>query len=188
MTESYIGAETLPPDGYLQPRRYKITCLCHRCDKEYSWVAKVVTSDDRPCPRKACKAAALREQIDKEVANRTKMLEEQRPPGHIGANIGVRAVDETARIVMEDHQMTDLKDNIRPGESMAPKLPGAQQTAADNFFSANPLRDRGVGSRQAEMLKRRAIGGAFRGMAVSPTITGGTAGESPMRHVRTEKL
>jgi hypothetical protein len=117
-----------------------------------------------------------------------RIIAEQRAPAHIGANVGVKAVDETARIVMEDHKMTDLKDNIRAGEAMAPKLPGPMQAAADNYFSANPLKDRGVNARQAELLKRRAIGGAFRGMAVSPSVTGGTPGESPMRLVRTEKF
>lgn len=189
MSETYVGSETLPADGYLQPRRVKITCLCHRCGHEFSWVAKAVTAKDRPCPRKACKEAAIEEDVQRRAANMAKIFEEQRAPGVIGDKMVVKAVDETARIVMEDHNMTDLKDNIRPGEAMAPKLPGAQQAAADNYFSANPLQSRGVGSRQAELLKRRALAGAFRGMAINPSnVVPGTPGQSPMRHIRTEKL
>lgn len=188
MSEQYIGSETLPPDGFMQPRRYKITARCLRCQKNYSWVTTKPGGPDRPCPKKKCREEVIQERVLREAENVAKMLEEQRAPGHIGANTGVKAIDETARIVMEDHKLTDLKDNIRPGEAMAPKLPGPQQAAADNFFTKNPLAERGVNARQAELLKRRAIGGAFRGMAVSPTVTGGTPGESPMRLVRTEKF
>lgn len=185
---SYVGSETLAPEGFMQPRRYKITALCLRCQKEYSWITTKPGGPDKPCARKACKEAVIQERVQREAAHIAKMLEEQRAPGHIGANVQVKAVDLTAEIVMKDHNMTDLKDNIRSGEPMAPKLPGAMQAAADNFWNKNPLAERGVGSRQAELLKRRAIAGAYRGMAVSPSVVGGTAGESPMRLVRKESL
>jgi hypothetical protein len=185
--QEYVGREPMEPEGYLQPTRYKITCRCLRCGNEYHWFSTKVSGQDRPCPKKKCKEAAMREQIIREQANMARILETQTPPGHIGANASVKAVDTTADIVMTDYGFTDLKDNIRTGEAMAPKLPGPQQAAADNFFNANPLRDRGVGSRQAELLKRRAIAGAFRGMAINPTqVTPGSPGESPMRLVRRE--
>ncbi len=182
-----MGSETLEPDQYLGPKRYKITVLCYRCSKEFSYITQKLTAKDRPCPRKACKTAALREDWEKEQANLAQMLEEQRPPGQIGNNASTKAVDMTAEIVMRDHGMTDLKDNIRTGESMAPKLPPAMQQAADNMFSKNPLQNQGMGSKQAEMIKRRALAGAYRNMAINPGIVGGTTGESPMRKVREER-
>ena len=185
---SYIGSETLPPEGFMQPRRYRITCRCDRCGKEYKWVAKAITAKDRPCPRKACKEAAIQERIEREAARMAKIIEEQRAPGHIGDNNQVRAIDKTAEIVMADHGMTDLKDNIRPGEAMAPKLPPAMQAASDNFFNANPLKDRGMGSKQAELIKRRALAGAYRNMSVSPQVISGQSGESPLRMIRKEKV
>jgi hypothetical protein len=188
MTTEYLGSETVEAEGYLQPRQYRITCKCLRCGKEYHWTAKSVTAKDRPCPREACKEAAYREKWEKEQANIARVIEFREPPGHIGDKPIVKAVDRTAEIVMQDHGMTDLRDNLREGDTMAPKLAPAMQQAADNFFTQNPLRDRGVGSRQAEMIRRRALAGHYRNMATSPTIVGGTTGESPMRHVRTEKF
>ena len=46
-----------------------------------------------------------------------------------------KAVDITADIVMQDYKLGDLKDNVRMGESMAPKLPGLQQSMADQMMS-----------------------------------------------------
>lgn len=45
-----------------------------------------------------------------------------------------KCVDKTADIVMTDYGMTNLKDNVGIGESMAPKLPGHAQTMADNMI------------------------------------------------------
>lgn len=188
---AYEGRDTLPPDGYLQPKRFRIKCQCLRCGKPYEWITKKYTDDDRPCPRKACKAAALEEQIQREVANRTKMFEEQRAPATIGDKPIVKAIDATANIVMEDHHLTDLKDNIREGEAMAPKLgvgrdmagnPMNLQSQADNFFSGKAVADAaGVHSRQAQMMGMRAIHGRYRNMAISPKIVGGQAGEKALR-------
>jgi hypothetical protein len=114
-----------------------------------------------------------------------KMLDEQRAPPQVGANVTVKAVDMTAEIVMKDHGMTDLKDGIRQGENMAPKLPPPMQRAADNFFNpAAQMRNK----RQANMAQRlgqRAIAGAFRNVAINPAeIAGGTPGEPALRPVR----
>jgi hypothetical protein len=109
----------------------------------------------------------------------------------IGKNVRVKAVDETAKIVMEDYQMTDLKDNIRHGENVAPKLPPAQQKAADNYFGNAGLKAAGINEKQAALLGRRAIAGAFRDMSVPPTVVQGTGhrqGESPMRRVGVENI
>lgn len=47
-----------------------------------------------------------------------------------------KCVDKTADIVMTDYGMTDLKDNVRMGEAMAPKLPGGAQNMADQMMGA----------------------------------------------------
>jgi hypothetical protein len=179
---AYEGRDTLPPDQYLGPKRYKITCRCLRCLKSYSWTTTRITDDDRPCPRKACKAAALEEEIERRALNLSRMLDEQRAPGVIGDKPIVKAIDTTANIVMEDHHLTDLKDNIREGEPMAPKLPPPQQHAADEFFSGKAVMEQaGLHNRQAQLMGRRAIAGAYRGMAISPKIVGGTQGEKALR-------
>lgn len=187
--QTYVGQTMLEPEGYLQPRRYRIECLCHRCGNRYHYETSKLTADDRPCPKKKCRAQAHEERVMREAENMARILETRTPPGHIGDKPIVQAIDKTAEIVMQDHGMTDLRDNIRPGEAMAPKLPPPMQKAADNFFTAQPVVERGGNSRQAELLKRRAIAGAFRGMAINPgAVTPGTPGQSPMRLVRTEKI
>ena len=47
-----------------------------------------------------------------------------------------KCVDKTADIVMTDYGMTNLKDNVRTGESMAPKLGGGAQAVADQMMGA----------------------------------------------------
>ena len=82
---------------------------------------------------------------------------------------------------MQDYKLTDLRDNIRPGESMVPKLPGKMQSAADNFFGGGNLNG---GSRSMNALARRALAGAYKGSAVAPTdIFPGQRGESALRKV-----
>ncbi len=49
-----------------------------------------------------------------------------------------KCVDRTAEIVMTDYGMSNLKDNVRPGESMAPKLGGGAQAVADQMMGMKP--------------------------------------------------
>lgn len=189
--ETYLGSETIPGDGLYEKPSFKIFCSCDRCGHEFSYVTKRLSESNRPCPRRVCKTAAHREQIMREARNIAQMLEEQRAPGHIGESITVKAVDETARVVMEDYAMTDLKDNIRVGEAVAPKLPVPMQNAADNFFNGGAVKGRaGIrNEKQAQLMGRRAIAGAFRGMAVHPgQVFTGNQGDSALRLVGKEKL
>ena len=127
--------------------------------------------------------------MKKQMANFQQMLAEGQGPSQIGNKIVVKAVDETAKIVMEDYNMTNLKDNIRHGESVAPKLPGQQQALADNYFGGGGLRAAGISSKQAQALGRRAIAGAFRNTALNPgsiQLPDVKNGQSPLRVMRTE--
>lgn len=162
-------SEAVEPDGYLQPARTRVFFRCGKCGYDFNRVYKVVPSHDPACPNKRCAEDTRLAALERENENLRKMLEEGHAPAQIGKNVRVKAVDATADIVMSDYSMTDLKDGIRPGENMAPKLPPAAQAQADNYFASNPLRDSGVNKKQADMLRRRAIGGAFRNMAVAPT-------------------
>jgi hypothetical protein len=77
------------------------------------------------------------------------------PTGSITKN---RCVDKTADIVMTDYGMTNLKDNVRVGENMAPKLAPHLQGAADNMFGG---KSRNMKLDTAK-LARRAMSGAMR--------------------------
>lgn len=189
-----VGQETLPADGYLQPRRYKITAQCERCGGEFHWVTTKLDGKDRPCPKRTCKEAIHREAVEREAMNMAKMFAEQRPPGHIGDKPIVHAIDTTAEIVMKDYGMTDLRDNIRTGDSMAPSLPPEMQRAADGFFTGAAVRERAgggnLGARAMQAIGRRAVAGAFRSAAVAPpqNVVGKDRRVVPsLRHVRTEQ-
>jgi hypothetical protein len=69
----------------------------------------------------------------------------------------IKALDMTAKMTMETYGMNDLNlnSNMRPGDSCAPKLPPAQQKAADAFFN-------GGGIHNASALGAKAIAGAYR--------------------------
>ena len=182
--------EHLPPEDFLGPRRYRITCKCLRCGKSYSYVAARLSDPDRPCPKKKCKTAAHEEEIERAARNLAAMLTQQKAPGHVGANVTVKAVDQTAEIVMKDYGFTDLKDNIREGESVAPKLPPEQQKQADGYFGGKAVAERwGVNNRAMQVLGARAVAGTFRNMSVNPGVAvPGKRGEKPLWPVRTETI
>lgn len=84
-----------------------------------------------------------------------------------GNNVMTKAIDETAKIVMEDNHMTNLHDtNLRPGDSMTPKLPPRLQAQADSFFGG-PKRGQSAGINTAA-LGRAALSGAYRGDTPNP--------------------
>ena len=176
----YLGYEEEPQEGYMQPHKYRITCRCLRCGHEYNRVVSNLMSKNPPCPKKACKEAAIEEEVRKRLANAQAILESGDFPGVTG-NRNVKIVDGVAEQVMSDYKLTDLRDNIRPGESMAPKLPPQMQKQADNFFGGANL---GIGGRRMNALAKRALAGAFKGAAVAPTdIFPGAKGESALRRV-----
>lgn len=85
-----------------------------------------------------------------------------------GNNIMNKAIDETAKIVMEDGKLTDLHDtNLRQGDSMAPKLPPAQQAKVDSFWGG-PKRGQHRANINTAALARNAMAGAYRGGTPNP--------------------
>lgn len=156
----------------MEPARYRVRCRCKRCGHIYRRIIKKLNDPDPPCPKKKCKEAIAAEQAEKMEANVEEMIETGETPGHVGANVTVKAIDETAKIVMEDYQMTDLKDNVRQGESMVPALTPRQAAMSKNFWGGGRMRERrnptflrGIGGRSEEMkdmnIGQKAINGAF---------------------------
>ena len=126
----------------MAPDRYRVKCKCLRCGHIYSRIIKRLTDPNPPCPKKACKTAIATAQAEKEAAHVEEMIESGETPGHIGNNVRVKAVDATAEIVMQDYGMSDLKDNLRAGDSMAPKLTIRQQKMSENFWGGKRHSDR----------------------------------------------
>lgn len=69
----------------------------------------------------------------------------------------IKALDVTAKLTMDTYKMSDLNLNssMREGDSCAPKLPPAQQAAANAFFN-------GGGMHNAGAIGAKAIAGAYR--------------------------
>lgn len=204
MTVETQGFDVLEPDGYLQPKRYKMNYRCELCGTEYSKICKAPPKKTPDCPNKGCSDKARIAEMEKQIINLTKMLESGVAPAQIGHKTVVKAIDETSKIVMEDFSMTNLKDHLRTGETMAPSLPVAQQKLADNYFGGldkgfaahqipsitNTQATHGISGKQLNRIGQRAIAGAFRNMATTPgnTKIRGQSGESPLVRVGTEKL
>jgi hypothetical protein len=175
MTTQYEGFEAVEDEGFMAPKLYKCAYRCEQCDHTWTKTFKAVPKHDPKCPNKRCAEAREMKQMRLELARMQKMLAEGTGPAHIGENVKVKAIDQTAEVVMADYKMTDLKDSIRPGENMAPKLPAPMQTAADNFFSAGAKAtlggERKINTRMQNRmaaLGARAIAGGLRDSAVAP--------------------
>jgi hypothetical protein len=70
------------------------------------------------------------EQLDKNV----QAINESRQAPSMGKSNFTKAMDATADIVMKDYNMTNLQDNLRAGDSMAPKLRPELESQVDNVF------------------------------------------------------
>src|ERR1700733_114838 len=96
-----IGREQTPPDGYLQPKKFRLRLRCLRCGHEYRTKPFVaVPKIDPPCPREECR---IEREVERRLAERERierMLEERRPPAQGGRNPVVGVVDRVAEKVI----------------------------------------------------------------------------------------
>lgn len=111
--------------------RFRVTCRCRQCGTVYKRIIRSETAADPKCPNRACRAV-----------ERTFGMDMDRPPPAVGGSVVVRAVDYTAETTMQDHGLTDLKDNLRPGETMAPKLAPALERQVDSFWGGGAQQGR----------------------------------------------
>ena len=201
MTSEYLMSEVKPPEEF-EPRKYRVSYRCRECGHTWKsrWL-KATPKDDPPCPNPSCAELRAGRQAMVENQRLRAMLESQRGPAQIGDKPIVKAVDFTAETTMQSYGMTDLKDNIREGESMAPKLPGQAQAQADNYFAGEKaqgpsrMMDLGTGRMRTvqadklNLIAKRAMQGAYRHRAVSPVevIPKNMQNQSPLSLVRTEK-
>lgn len=141
--------------------RFQLTIRCTKCLHRYKRVMEAESDEalammpDPPCPN-----------CSKVMKTRGLDLSKGKAPAVTGS-LRVRAVDATAQIVMEDHKLTDLRSDVREGETMTPKLPPRQQAMADGFFSRrggkNPLAGTIMG-----LPNQQVIGAAVRGRFKTP--------------------
>lgn len=76
----------------------------------------------------------------------------------------IKSLDIVAEGTMKSYGMTDLNlnSNMKPGDSCAPKLPPAQQQAADNFFNQGKNPSLNGARVDFNAIGKRAIAGAYR--------------------------
>ena len=104
-----------------------------------------------------------------------------------------RRIDLAHKWQMEEQQATNIRDNVRPGESSAPPLPAHLQTGRGKFWGGP--RKQKTRTARADLSpifgqrpqKRRAatpvIGATFtadRGMGIAPILTAKPEGTSPI--------
>ncbi len=130
---------------------YRITLRCTDCAHRWRRTVTDLDETDPPCP--ACAKRPVNIGLD---------VSEGRAPA-VGGNLAVKAMDETMEAVAADYHLTDLRTDAREGEVMAPKLPPAQQAAADAMFDPSARRkvlgDRM--SRKINMMTRTAFAGGY---------------------------
>lgn len=127
---------------------------CRRCGHKWRVITKSAPEIDEPspaCPNLACCEVQTPIGMD---------LSLQKAPAAIGGNIQHKAIDETAKIVMEDHGLTDLRDDVRQSETMSPKLHPRLQAQADAYFGGGANRQRRMGFNPG-MHAARAMAGAL---------------------------
>lgn len=156
---------------------FQVTIRCVKCGDRYKRKMKaedeaaLARMPDPPCP--SCKKKSGRKAFD---------YAGQAPS--VGGSIAVRAVDQTAKIVMEDYKMTDLRSDVREGESMAPKLAPHLQRQADSMFQ-RPKAMRGnpqagiMGMNPQSVLKSAVAGRFMTRDTVNPIATQHSAKTRP---------
>lgn len=160
--------------------RFQITLRCTSCAHKFKRILSaedemhLAELPDPPCPR--CNVVQRKRGMD---------IAAGKAPA-VGGSLAARAVDATAEIVMQDHGMTDLRSDVREGESMAPKLPPKQQALADNFFSAPRARRNpagGIFSLPPAAVMKAAVGGRFMTPDTVVPMASQRAADRPNIHV-----
>jgi hypothetical protein len=138
--------------------RYRIVFRCKHCGNAWAKICATPDPKQPRCPNLDCKKVHRDIGFDPGLGT---------APAAVGMSNTTKAIDLTAEITMKTYGLTDLKDNLREGESMAPKLPAPQQQQVDTFFEPqkNP-RLSGRRARYLDQLGKRAIAGQFRNTAL----------------------
>lgn len=130
-----------------------VTYRCRVCAMRFK--ATIYEGDPDPaCPNLDCQTVQTPIGLDVSAG---------RVPA-IGGSHHTRAFDAATQIVMEDQKLTNLSDATREGDSMAPKLPHAQQRVADAIFDPR-ARARLFGGNTVGGLMNRLAGAGAAGAA-----------------------
>lgn len=105
-----------------------------------------------------------KERTNEEREARTQAMISSRKPPAMGKTNFTKAMDATAEIVMQDYGMTNLQDNLRAGDSMAPKLEHRLESKVDEVFKAQkPLAGQQAMGTLNNALMQQINAGKFKG-------------------------
>lgn len=186
---SPVSAAAIP--AHLQPKKYRVTYECVRCSHQYK---RTLTEPqylntlngrrgDPPCPKPTC-IAALAVQA---ALNTAEIIATQRAPAKTGSTLA-KACDFTARAVMEDYGLTNLRDDNRPGENSMPKLPAPQQAQADAFFGTKRAVANPAGQAKIDAYSNLANSGALAHQPDAQAVSSMLSSAPKLRHVETRKM
>lgn len=140
--------------------KYRMTFKCADCGEVFKKITTNAELKSAPCPecRKAKTKSAkptvrfvrtgdgpitdtdlLAEKIAKQLMAtpefQASLASKLLSPTPKSSQTQIKAIDTTAEVVMQDYKMGNISDTpLRTGDTLAPKLPPAQQAKADNFF------------------------------------------------------
>lgn len=164
---------------------------CRTCGNRFS--VKRLTADSSKvkapnCPRRSCIGKSRQSHVPDIGFDPS----EGKAPA-LGGSIPTRAFDTAMEMTMQDHGMTDIRDDARPGEPSVPKLRPDLQERADNFFGGQKKQNRGTrgkvdlsglyGERASQAQNGTPQGTKFvqeGGHAIAPILNSKPTGSSPI--------
>lgn len=170
--------------------RYAHWFRCRTCAHRFSVVR--LTADSTKvktpkCPHKGCNGRVRESHME----DRGMDVAAGRAPAT--TSVQATAYDRALQMTMEDQKETDIRDNARPGENSAPKLPAHLQPLADNFWSGPRKQKARTGRADLSPIfgsratvaqgGQPAIGTPFtadRGVGIQPILTAKPPGTSPI--------
>lgn len=131
---------------------YRSSYKCTDCKHTFEKITKNFPKREPACPM--CKQAKrvnfkssvsdVTHNLDKESVVQ-EMIAAQKPPS-MGQSNRTKAIDETAKIVMEDYGMTDINmsSSLRAGDNCVPKLAPELEQKVDQVFKPQPNKVMGM--------------------------------------------
>ena len=118
--------------------KFKLTLRCTDCGHKWTKVVECRDSNIDEVPNPPC--VKCKKTRKRKHGGLKEIVASGRGPAVTGNNIKNQAIDETARIVMEDFGMSDLKTNTREGDSQVPSLTPRQQAMSKHFWGGSRAR------------------------------------------------
>lgn len=125
---------------------YKSTYRCSDCKNTFEKITKAFPRKEPNCPtckknsRVNSKGCVSDKTHNINAESKVRDIIESRHAPSLGKSNFTKAMDATAEIVMKDYGLTDLQDNLRAGDSMAPKLrPDLERQVDEVFKPAKPV-------------------------------------------------